>query len=86
MKLIRFLNQEGQNLISDPTNLTILRELVNTDLSVSDLAIKFNLPTLKVWRRIQKLEKAQLIELTGTQKNGNNSKETLPLNRRLLRT
>jgi len=71
MKLISFLDQEGQNLISDPTNLTLLRELVNNDLSVSDLSAKFNLPTLKVWRRMQKLEKAQLIELTRTQKNGN---------------
>lgn len=75
MKLVKFLDQEGQHLISDATNLTILRELVTTALSVSDLAQKLNLPTLNIWRRMQKLEKAKLIELTGTQKVGNLEKK-----------
>lgn len=75
MKLIKFLDQEGQNLISDATNLTILRELVTAEYSPSELAQKLNLPTLNVWRHMQKLEKAQMIELTATQKVGNLEKK-----------
>lgn len=75
MKLIKFLDQEGQNLISDTTNLTILRELVTAEYSPSELAHKLNLPTLNVWRHMQKLEKAKLIERTSTQKVGNLEKK-----------
>lgn len=75
MKLIKFLDQEGQNLISDATNLTILRELVTAEYSPSELAQKLNLPTLNIWRHMQKLEKAHLIELTATQKVGNLEKK-----------
>lgn len=75
MKLIKVLDQEGANLTSDPTNQTILRELVTAEQAVSDIAKKLDLPTLNVWRRMQKLEKAKLIELTGTQKVGNLEKK-----------
>ena len=40
MKLIKVLDQEGTNLVSDPTNQTILRELVTAEQSVSELAKK----------------------------------------------
>ena len=69
------MTKKAKTLISDATNLTILRELVTADLAVSDLAAKLNIPTLNVWRHIQKLEKAKLIELTGTQKVGNLEKK-----------
>jgi DNA-binding transcriptional ArsR family regulator len=75
MKLVKFLDREGQNLISDTTNLTILRELVTAEYSPSELAAKINLPTLNVWRHMQKLEKAHMIELTATQKVGNLEKK-----------
>lgn len=75
MKLVKFLDREGQNLISDGTNLTILRELVTAEYSPSELSQKLNLPTLNVWRHMQKLEKAKLIEHTGTQKVGNLEKK-----------
>jgi len=75
MKLIKVLDPEGQKLVSEVTNLTLLHELVTAELSVSDLAIKLNISTLNVWRRMQKLEKAKLIELTGTEKVGNIEKK-----------
>ena len=75
MKLVKFLDQDGQNLLSDATNLTILRELVTAEYSPSELAQKLNLPTLNVWRHMQKLEKAKMIELTGTIKVGNLEKK-----------
>ncbi|HSV49485.1 MAG TPA: winged helix-turn-helix domain-containing protein [Candidatus Acidoferrales bacterium] len=75
MKLIKVLDKEGSNLVTDPTNQTILRELVTAEHSTSDLSQKLNLPTLNIWRRIQKLQKAKLIELTTTQKVGNLEKK-----------
>jgi hypothetical protein len=75
MKLIKVLDQEGTNLTADTTNQTILRELVTAEQAVSDIAKKLALPTLNVWRRMQKLEKAKLIELSGTQKVGNLEKK-----------
>jgi DNA-binding Lrp family transcriptional regulator len=75
MKLVRFLDKTGQTLISDGTNITILRELVTAEYSPSELAAKLNLPTLNIWRRMQKLEKAKLIERTSTQKVGNLEKK-----------
>ncbi len=75
MKLVKILDQEGTNLVSDPTNQNILRELVTAEQSVSQLAKKFNLPTLKLWRKMQKLLKANLVELTRTEKVGNIEKK-----------
>jgi hypothetical protein len=75
MKLVKFLDQNGQNLINDATNITILRELVTAEYSPSELAHKLNQPTLNIWRHMQKLEKAQMIELTATQKVGNLEKK-----------
>jgi len=75
MKLIKVLDKQGSTLVADPVNQNILRELVTAEHSVSDLAQKLNLPTLNVWRRIQKLQKANLIELTVAKKTGNLEKK-----------
>jgi DNA-binding Lrp family transcriptional regulator len=75
MKMVKLLDHEGESLVSDPTNTTILRELVTAERSVSELAEQLNLPPLKVWRRMQKLQKAKLIEHTSTQKVGNLEKK-----------
>ena len=47
MKLVKFLNQEGTTLLSDPINQTIVTQLVNSEYSISELASKLNLPYLK---------------------------------------
>ncbi len=75
MKLVRLLDREGETLVSDPVNQVILRELVTNEHSVSDLAKQLSLPTLKLWRRMQKLQKACLVEQTGTEKIGNLEKK-----------
>ncbi len=75
MKLIKFLDQEGTTLVSDPTNQVILKNLVADEHSISELATKLNLPTLKLWRRIQKLDKANLVEVCRTEKVGNIEKK-----------
>jgi predicted ArsR family transcriptional regulator len=75
MKLVKIVDQEGASIVSDPVNQNILRELVSAERSASELAAKFNIPLLNIWRRIQKMEKASLIELTKTKKAGNIEKK-----------
>lgn len=75
MKLIKMLDKEGTTLVTDPTNQNILRELVTAEHSASELAEKLKIPTLKIWRRMQKLQKAKLIEHTTTKKVGNLEKK-----------
>ncbi len=75
MKLVKVLDKEGNHLVSDPTNQIILRELVTSEHSVSELAAQLNLPILNLWRRMQKLQKAGLVELTKTVKAGNIEKK-----------
>jgi DNA-binding Lrp family transcriptional regulator len=75
MKLIKVMDKEGEKLVADPTNTTILRELVTAEQSAVDLAEKLKIPTLNVWRRMQKLQKAKLIEHTTTKKVGNLEKK-----------
>ena len=75
MKLTKMLDQEGTKLSSDPANQIILQELVKSEHSISELAVQLDLPILNLWRRIQKLLKANMIELTRTQKVGNLEKK-----------
>jgi DNA-binding Lrp family transcriptional regulator len=75
MKLVKIVDQKGANIVSDPLNQNILRELVSAERSASELAAKFNIPLLNLWRRMQKMEKANLIELTKTKKAGNIEKK-----------
>ncbi|MGD6807173.1 MAG: hypothetical protein ACQCN4_09470 [Candidatus Bathyarchaeia archaeon] len=75
MKLVKVLDQKTTPIVMDPINQIILRELVTAEKSISDLAAKLNLPTINIWRRIQKLQKSALIEQTGTQKVGNIEKK-----------
>ncbi len=75
MKLVKVVDQEGSNLVSDPINQKILLELVSSEQSIKALAEKFNLPTLNVWRRMQRMQKAKLIELIRTEKVGNIEKK-----------
>jgi DNA-binding Lrp family transcriptional regulator len=43
--------------------------------SISDLSRQLNIPTLKLWRRIQQLQRAKLVELVGVEKVGNLEKK-----------
>jgi len=75
MKLVKMLDNKDSNLISDPVNQEILKELVAAEHSPSEIAKKLNLPTLKIWRRFQKLCKAKMIEQTKTKRVGNIEKK-----------
>jgi DNA-binding Lrp family transcriptional regulator len=75
MKLVKVLDPKTAPLVMDPLNQVILRELVTTESSISDIAAKLNLPTLNIWRRMKKLQKADLVEQTATQKVGNIEKK-----------
>jgi hypothetical protein len=75
MKLVKFLDTEGSTLVSDPINQSILNVLVRTELSISELSKKLDIPTLKLWRRMQKLAKANLVEVTRMEKVGNIEKK-----------
>ena len=75
MKLIKFLDAEATTLMSDSLNQTILENLVMSEHSISGLSSKLNLPTLKLWRRMQKLLQANLVELSKTEKIGNIEKK-----------
>ncbi|MCW4024063.1 MAG: hypothetical protein NWF01_03395 [Candidatus Bathyarchaeota archaeon] len=75
MKLIKLLDQEGTKIVSDPTNQLILKELVSSEQSIAQLAQKMNIPTLKLWRRMQKFAKAGLVEISRTEKVGNIEKK-----------
>jgi DNA-binding Lrp family transcriptional regulator len=71
MKLIKMLDQQNASLVTDTVNQIILKELVNQQQSISELSEKIDVPTLKLWRRIKKLQKAGLVEQTGAEKKNN---------------
>ncbi len=73
--MVKVLDKESEKLVADPTNQAILKELVTAQHSISELSTQLNIPTLKLWRRIQKLQKANLVEVTSTQKVGNLEKK-----------
>jgi hypothetical protein len=75
MKLIKFLDSKTTTLLSDSLNQTVLENLVISEHSISELSSKLNIPTLKLWRRMQKLLKANLVELSKTEKVGNIEKK-----------
>jgi DNA-binding Lrp family transcriptional regulator len=71
MKVLRVLDQSETRLLTDLLNQMILRELVVSERSVTGLAKKLNSSTLKLWRRMQKLESAGLIEVSRVKRSGN---------------
>ncbi len=71
MKLVKALDQKSTTLLSDPINQIIVKNLVRNEQSISQLATQLDLPTLKLWRRMQKLLKANVVELSRTEKVGN---------------
>ncbi len=75
MKVVKVLDAANAKLVTDPLNQVLLRELVTGEHSVSDLAAQLNIPTLNIWRKIQKLQKAGLIEQTRIEKVGNIEKK-----------
>jgi len=75
MKTLQVLDQTGTILLSDALNQRILRELVLSECSVTDLARRLNIPTLKLWRRMQRLTSANMVELSRLEKTANLEKK-----------
>src|SRR5271155_2421622 len=71
MKVLQVLDQSETRLLTDLLNQMILRELVLSERSVTGLAKKLNSSTLKLWRRMQKLESSGLIEISRVKRSGN---------------
>jgi DNA-binding Lrp family transcriptional regulator len=62
MKRLMSLDQNGTMLLSDILNQRIVRELVLSSYSTSELSRTLGLPQVKVWRRVSKLLEAKLIQ------------------------
>ena len=75
MKTLRILNERETVIVTDTLNQLMLKELVDSEYSVTELSRKLNVPVLKLWRRMQKLLSAGMIELSSTIKVGNVEKK-----------
>ena len=75
MKMLKVLDSQGTILATDALNQLILQKLVASPRSVTELSIELNIPALKIWRRIQRLSKSRLVELSGVEKVGNLEKK-----------
>ncbi|HUI01774.1 MAG TPA: winged helix-turn-helix domain-containing protein [Nitrososphaerales archaeon] len=71
MKVLRLLDAAETRAVFDLLNQAILRKLVLSEQSVTGLADELGTSTLKLWRRMQKLESLGLIEVSRTQRTGN---------------
>lgn len=71
MKLLKILDQNSTELLYDARNQFILEKLVDSERSVTELAKKLKIPTVTLWKRIQKLLAAGTIEISGIRKSGN---------------
>ncbi|MGA2664924.1 MAG: winged helix-turn-helix domain-containing protein [Nitrososphaerales archaeon] len=71
MKLTIFLDARGTALASDVKNQLMLKELVSSEYSVTELAKRLNIPTVTVWKRMQKLLSVGMVEVTKTRRSGN---------------
>ena len=75
MKLVKILDAKGTVLISDALNQMILQKLVTSQYSITELSRSLNVPVLKLWRRMQQLMKAKLVEVSGMERVGNLEKK-----------
>ena len=75
MKMVKVLDAEGTILVSDALNQIILQKLVTSPRSITELSRELHIPALKVWRRIQRLMKTKLVEVSGVEKIGNLEKK-----------
>lgn len=71
MKLAQVLDAHGTSLASDTKNQLILKELVMSERSITELASRLNIPTVTLWKRMQKLLAANMVEVSAVKKSGN---------------
>ncbi len=75
MKRLMILDEKGALLLSDVLNQRIIRELVLSPYSTTELSRKLGMPPVKVWRRISKLLGARIIEQGKLEHVGNLEKK-----------
>lgn len=75
MKLMQVLDTRATALSMDPKNVQILSELLQSEYSVTELARRLNMPTVTLWKRMQKLLAAKMVELSEIRKSGNLEKK-----------
>lgn len=75
MKRIMILDQNGSLLLSDVLNQRIVRHLVLSPYSATDLSRKIGVPAVKMWRRITKLLEAKIVEPYDVEHVGNLEKK-----------
>ena len=75
MKMVKILDAKSTVLVSDALNQIVLQKLVASELSITELSRELNVPVLKLWRRIQRLMAAKLVEVSGAEKVGNLEKK-----------
>ncbi len=71
MKMLKVLDAKGTVLVTDALNQIILQKLALSQRSITELSREINTPPLKLWRRMQQLLKANLVEVSGAKKIGN---------------
>ena len=71
MKRVLFINKEQADLLLDPINVKIVELLINEELNPTQISEKAKIPISTVWRRLKKLEKAGIVEVTRAEKKRN---------------
>jgi DNA-binding Lrp family transcriptional regulator len=62
-------------LLYDLHNQMIMNELVQSERSVSELARRLKIPMVTLWKRMQKLLAAELVEVSSTKRSGSLEKK-----------
>lgn len=75
MKLLKMLDADETMLVSDVKNQLILKELVFSEYSVRELARRVRIPEVTLWKHLQKLFAAGLVEVSEVKKVGNIEKK-----------
>lgn len=75
MKRVMILDQAGSLLLSDVLNQRIVRHLVISPYSSSELSRKIGVSAVKTWRRISKLLGAKIVEQCEVERIGNLEKK-----------
>jgi sugar-specific transcriptional regulator TrmB len=71
MQRFLILNEDQAKLILDNINFKILELLVSKELNATSLSEKLKVPLPTIWRRLSKLEKYGLIEVTKIERKRN---------------
>ncbi|MEM0117286.1 MAG: winged helix-turn-helix domain-containing protein [Conexivisphaerales archaeon] len=75
MKRVLLLDEKGSRLLYDPLNIKILRILIQSEMSASEVSRKVSIPVVRGWRRLERLREAGIVEVRRIVKVGNIEKK-----------